>query len=316
MMLRSTIVAGVLFVALGLANSRPAGSTEQLAPPAKESPPAGDDALPVSNQGARLYRWNCAFCHGLTGRGDGPDADLFDPPPGDLRSKLVTRQSADALYAKIRDGEQLDLALDIEALQARAREIEALAAHLKRLPTVDWPTVEAGVDLYLVRCERCHGLFGRPPDVLPAGVDRPVDLSDPDFQQSIAREELLEAVRHQRKGMTPLSAPLSPFQAKQVAAFVRLLSPGLELYQRYCTVCHGGDGRGGGPFGEVVGGPPVLDESYFRRRDPEQLRAAIWHMLRNSKAAMPHFREVLSDREIRSIAEYLSQLEPAAPPPH
>lgn len=38
--------------------------------------------------GAALYAERCAACHGLEGRGDGPDASALDPPPADLRSHL------------------------------------------------------------------------------------------------------------------------------------------------------------------------------------------------------------------------------------
>jgi mono/diheme cytochrome c family protein len=36
------------------------------------------------NSGAYLYRVFCASCHGESGKGDGPVADLTDPPASDL----------------------------------------------------------------------------------------------------------------------------------------------------------------------------------------------------------------------------------------
>ena len=53
----------------------------------------------------------------------------------------------------------------------------------------------------------------------------------------------------------------------------------------------------------------VFDAAYFRRRDPEQVRAAIWHMLAEQRPAMPHLRSALSDAEARAIITYLRQTE-------
>lgn len=44
---------------------------------------AGDDKAPLTDQslGHQVYMAYCAPCHGLTGEGDGPDADGFAQPP-------------------------------------------------------------------------------------------------------------------------------------------------------------------------------------------------------------------------------------------
>jgi hypothetical protein len=39
---------------------------------------------PAQAEGARLYRTYCASCHGLSGRGDGPVADVMRRRPSDL----------------------------------------------------------------------------------------------------------------------------------------------------------------------------------------------------------------------------------------
>ncbi len=49
---------------------------------------AAATAAPVhaqdSGYGASLFKDNCAVCHGMTGAGDGPVADLFAQRPGNL----------------------------------------------------------------------------------------------------------------------------------------------------------------------------------------------------------------------------------------
>jgi mono/diheme cytochrome c family protein len=49
------------------------------ADPLQERPPRED-----YNSGAYLYRAFCATCHGETGKGDGPVADIADRRPSDL----------------------------------------------------------------------------------------------------------------------------------------------------------------------------------------------------------------------------------------
>ena len=40
--------------------------------------------MPALARGAQVYQQNCAGCHGLAGRGDGPDGLVLNPPPGAL----------------------------------------------------------------------------------------------------------------------------------------------------------------------------------------------------------------------------------------
>lgn len=47
-------------------------------------------AQPEGPDGARLYRSNCASCHGVSGRGNGPMAEFLRVPPADLTQ--LTRQ--------------------------------------------------------------------------------------------------------------------------------------------------------------------------------------------------------------------------------
>jgi len=56
-------------------------------------------------QGARLYRENCAACHGDQGRGDGPAANSLNPPPADLAWLMrMPMTQDDYLYWRISEG--------------------------------------------------------------------------------------------------------------------------------------------------------------------------------------------------------------------
>lgn len=258
--------------------------------------------------GQALYVRHCESCHGVTGRGDGPDAILFSTPPRDLQSGFLDRYPTDDLVRRIRSGVPLQLALDLPALRARAGDVEAIAAHLERLPGVAWRRVEVGQAIYLDRCELCHGPHGKPELTGPHGARVPRDLGDAAFQRRLDDDDLAELLRHGRRGMPAIEPPVHPRELPDLLAFVRLLSPGYTLYDRYCAACHGDDGRGSGSFAEEGARPTVVfDRAYFRRRDPEQVRAAVWHMLDTQRPVMPHFRDALTVAEARAVVAYLKR---------
>jgi mono/diheme cytochrome c family protein len=268
-------------------------------------------AAAAEPNGARLYRRYCASCHGATGRGDGPDASIFATPPRNLREGFLKKYKTDDLVRRLLDGRSLELALDLPALRTRATEVEDLVTYLKRLPTIHWSQVGPGWEIYVDRCEICHGPTGLAPPTLPVGVHRPNDLSDPAFQRSVTDKELMTIVRHGRKGMPALTPRVPKSGGKPLAAFVRLFSPGFTLYSRYCANCHGDDGRGESHLSDAIRMPSVtFDRAYFKRRDPEQLRRSVWHMLDEQKPVMPHYRWAVSEAQARAIIEYLKSSEP------
>lgn len=261
--------------------------------------------------GQALYQRQCAGCHGPTGEGDGPDALIFATRPRNLREGFLAQYPTEDLVKRIRGGVPLQLALDNAALQRRATEVESIVAHMRRLPTVRWPKVENGWETYARRCEVCHGVYGAPVRDLPPGVSTPRDLSAPDFQASVSDEALRQAVRHGHHHMPALVPRITEAEANDLASFVRLLSPGFELYTRYCASCHGDEGRGVGSLGEVMQLPTVVfDKRYFARRNPEDIRKGVWHMVGEHKPSMPHFRWTLSEAQARAIVEYLKSTEP------
>jgi mono/diheme cytochrome c family protein len=267
-------------------------------------------AMASAPAGSQLYLRHCAPCHGPEGKGDGPNAAMFSAQPRNLRAGVVEKYSTKELVRRIRDGRSLELALDVEALRARARTVESVVSYMKRLPNIDWSIVDEGWGLYIDRCETCHGPFGRPRTAFPAGVRAPRDLSDPAFQRSVTDEALESAVQHGRRGMPALTPRLTSKDAQFLVGFVRLLSPGFETYTLYCNSCHGDGGLGVGSFGESIALPTIhFDRAYFARTDPQTLRRRVWHMLDEHKPSMPHFHWTISEGEAGAIIEYLRQLQ-------
>ena len=271
---------------------------------------AAPTAKPGTPDGRRLYREYCSSCHGVGGKGNGPDAEIFAARPRSLREGFLKKYSTDELVRRVQEGKPLELAIDLPALRARAGEVEALVAYMKRLSGINWDLAVPGQDIYEERCALCHGSTGRPGPTLPEGVKRPRDLSDPKFQSSVNDTELIVVVRHGREGMPGLTPRVSEDEARELAAYVRLLSPGFELYSKYCAACHGDTGQGNGNLAEQITRPRMaFDRDYFTHADPEGLRANVWHMVRDEKPMMPHFRILLTEAQARAIVEYLQRTD-------
>jgi mono/diheme cytochrome c family protein len=260
--------------------------------------------------GRFLYDAYCSACHGAAARGDGRDADLFSPPPANLRAGVLARHDDAELVERIRHGRPLPLGRDPERLEARAGDTDALVAHLRRLSRVDWGRAERGQEIYVERCEICHGPFGHPPNVLPRGVTKPPrDLSDPTYQRDTSNATLMDHVRHGHHRMPAIHGFDVAENRDALLAFVRLLSPGYERYSRLCAGCHGENGRGP----EAGSAPPrrptvVFDEAYFAKTDPEVLRRSIWHMLADASPQMPHMSRALPASDVRAILAFLRTL--------
>jgi mono/diheme cytochrome c family protein len=264
----------------------------------------------VEPSGRDLYLDECAYCHGPSGRGDGPEAKYFVRRPRDLRTGFLDVYDDEEVVARLRNGTPLMLEFDPEGLRQRLSEIDQLTAYLQRLPTIDWARVDEGSAIFTQRCEICHGPFGKPwpPDLLPAGVQRPPrDLWDPAFQHETSDEKLV-AGPARRRAMPGIPGLQGDEQAKKLVPFIRLLSPGFELYSYYCAICHGDEGRGDGVLATGEYKPRVVfDRTWLAKKTPEQLRGDVTHMLSQHGTRMPHFREVLDDDQLRSIVRYLKQ---------
>ncbi len=62
--------------------------------------PASEESV---NRGGSIYQTNCAACHGVEGRGDGPAGAALKPPPPDL-VEMAPQHSDGDLAWKIEEG--------------------------------------------------------------------------------------------------------------------------------------------------------------------------------------------------------------------
>lgn len=65
--------------------------------------PLAKDAKAVA-KGEKLFTSLCWTCHGMQGKGDGPNAALLTVHPADLGSPVIQAQTNGALYWKITHG--------------------------------------------------------------------------------------------------------------------------------------------------------------------------------------------------------------------
>lgn len=267
-------------------------------------------------RGEQLYERHCASCHGATGRGDGPEASYFVPRPRDLREGFLRLYETDELVARIRAGQTLDIEIDRSALQRRARLVEDIVAHLQRLPDVRWSDVERGSGIWADRCERCHGAFGRGDAALDPSAPKPaVDMSAAEFQRTRSDARLVEMAQHDHASGSRLSPLPDPADRRALLAYVRLLSPGFELYSVWCAGCHGDDGRGEGDSAIGADRPGfAIDRAYLDAQPAAELRRRVVHMLESREGDMPHLQHRLSEPEVRRIIDHLRATEPGPAP--
>lgn len=270
-------------------------------------------------QGEILYIRHCTDCHGWTGHGDGPLALLLATTPRNLRqAELFTRYSEAELIARLLHGKELSVPVDPAALPHTDAEVTALLTHLRRLPTLSWEEIHAGENVYDSLCAACHGIYGRGDGRAVAALSVPPrDLSAPSYQSQMTDEALLRIISDGKGAMPGAADILSPQELRTVITFVRLLSPGYELYDRFCTACHGPEGRAPATapqdsfgFDLVFPEMPTFDQTYFRTHTDEQIRAQIQHMRKKHRTVMPHFAGELSADDMSQILTYLRTLPP------
>ncbi|HEX9871945.1 MAG TPA: c-type cytochrome [Candidatus Tectomicrobia bacterium] len=270
------------------------------------------------SQGEALYLRHCAGCHGWEGQGDGPLASVFEVKAPRLREEERLAQSSEAeLMARILYGRELAIPFNPQVLAPSDEEVAALLAYLRRLPTIPWAEIRQGQNIYDSLCVYCHGIYGHGDGIIAQQLPIPPrDLRSPAFQHQVSDADMLRVITDGKGAMPGMGEIMSAKDVQTVVAFVRLLSPAFEQYNRLCAACHGPDGHPPARPLEDTEDDAALEEvptvvfnqTYFRTRSEAYVRDWVRHMLRQSRAIMPHFAGELSKDEIRHILAYLRSL--------
>lgn len=287
----------------------------QTAQAEEQTPPKPPRRL---TQGEVLYIRHCADCHGWEAQGDGPLAQVLVVKPRNLRQQhsLLTNNTDANVALRILTGQPLPVPVDPAALRYTDAELTALVVHLRQLPTLARPEVVTGTQIYDSLCAACHGLYGRGDGLGARHLSVPPrDLRTLSSSTTQTDEELVQLITNGKGAMPGVGDVLSAHDIRAVVTFLRVLSPGYELYERFCSHCHGSDGdpvkrsppARDTPTQKV---PPRLDAAYFATHNADDLRIASQHFPKQSRPAMPHFSNQLSADEVMDIVHYLRTLPP------
>ena len=188
-----------------------------------------------------------------------------------------------------------------------------------------------GRRLYVSYCQLCHGTTGKGDGPLaksmkisPADVTTTVRArSDTFLLKTITgkgRQTITGRDRHNllSKAMPEWQDIFSESQLKSLIAYLRFLSRtkhdlmgdpmvGLQIYQKYCHVCHGIDGDGEGIMTELIGIAPI-DLTDSDETNPLNNADLIRSILDGKGAYMPAWRGILSQGDVEGLVSYIRLL--------
>jgi len=193
------------------------------------------------------------------------------------------------------------------------------------------PPAYEGRRLYVSYCQLCHGTDGKGGGPLAKVMQiSPADLtttvrsrSDTILTKIITGEGRQTITGRDRHNLLSEAMPewkdvFSESQVEALIAYLRFLSRsrhglmgdpeiGMQLYQKYCQVCHGEEGDGDGIMTRLMGIMPMdhTNPNETNRLDNEELVASI---LDGKGRFMPAWRGILSQGDVEALVSYIRLL--------
>jgi len=193
------------------------------------------------------------------------------------------------------------------------------------------PLAYEGRRLYVSYCQLCHGTDGKGAGPLAKAMKiSPADLtttirvrSDAILTKIITGEGGPTITGRDRHNLISDAMPewkdiFSKTQIKSLIAYLRFISRskhklagdpkvGLELYQKYCRVCHGDDGDGDGIMINLLGMTPMdfTNSNETSVLSNEQISKSI---LDGSGRYMPAWRNIISQSDVEALVSYIRLL--------
>ncbi len=188
-----------------------------------------------------------------------------------------------------------------------------------------------GRKLYVSYCQLCHGVGGKGDGQLSQAMKiTPADLtttvrsrSDTILTKIITGEGRQTITGRDRHNLLSDAMPewkniFNADQVKAIIAFLRFLSTskhkltgdpelGMQVYNKYCSVCHGEDGDGEGIMTNLIGISP-MDHTNSNATNPLtniQIKNSI---LNGTGRFMPAWQGILSAQEIDGVVSYIRLL--------
>ena len=193
------------------------------------------------------------------------------------------------------------------------------------------PAAYEGRRLYVSYCQLCHGTEGkgdgplaRTMKISPADLNTTVrSRSDTILTRIITGEGRQTITGRDRHNLLSEAMPewkdvFSETQVKALIAYLRFLSRskhelmgdpevGVQLYQKYCQVCHGVEGDGDGIMTSLMGIMPMdhTNPNVTNSLSNEQIVDSI---LEGKGRYMPAWRGILSQADVEALVSYIRLL--------
>jgi len=223
------------------------------AKPGKQNPPSLE-------RGKQVYLKKCAYCHGETGKGDGPSADYSMPQPRNLTKGHIKLRSTsfgkiptdEDLFNAITNGmrgttmpgwkhlpknDRKSLVIYVKSLSKKFEKFKKRGKSHKIIkvskePALSKESVARGKELFMANCSGCHGVEGRGDGVTTyriidysSNAIWPRNLREPwTFRRGSSRMDIFKTLR---TGFSTTSMPkFSPriFKDKQIWDIVNFVS--------------------------------------------------------------------------------------------
>lgn len=187
--------------------------------------------------------------------------------------------------------------------------------------------VNRGEEVYKSLCWTCHGSYGRGDG--PAAkylAYPPPDLTDPRVLAQKSDQEVISGLM-EGKGQTGASHRTMAIgdvvkkdALQDAVAYMRRLSvpgkhvslsAGKDIYDTFCSACHGANGDGRGPAAKnLVGAKPrdFTSKDFIVDRREAQIKQTIFEGAAKTfhgSPYMPEWKTTLTEQEIIDIVEYL-----------
>jgi mono/diheme cytochrome c family protein len=189
--------------------------TAQAAPP-DQAPPG----KPSAANGEALWLQDCAPCHGVQGRGDGPSAEMpqmADTPPTDFTDRAAAQQRSLAdMFTVTKEG-RMDQMMPPWGGQLSDDQIWDVVAYAQTLATAP-DDIAAGKTIYESNCTNCHANDGTP---LAPGAPNFADAAEMATQSPQA---MFNVISQGQGDMPAFAGQLSEQERWQAVAYLRTFS--------------------------------------------------------------------------------------------
>ncbi|MFQ5960822.1 MAG: c-type cytochrome [Candidatus Methylomirabilales bacterium] len=195
--------------------------------------------------------------------------------------------------------------------------------------------IERGKEVYETFCWSCHGRYGRGDG--PAAqylATPPADFTNPAVLGGRSNQQIVTSLI-QRKGspdtahmpMTTVTETVKEDALRDAIAYIRTLTvpgkhvsvlAGKDIYETFCSVCHGSQGDGRGPAAKNLSVKPrdfTSKDFVIEGREEEIYRIIFMGATRASHGSplMPEWKTTLSREQVQDIIEYLKTFKRPQP---